>query len=333
MTQLDRLNLGRMAKELGFVRDTLEKVCRLADVLKFMESDELLSKGIALKGGTAINLTIFDLPRLSVDIDLDYCRNIDREEMLADREVIIDKISKFMTANGYVLSPKSKKYHVLDSFVYDYVNCGGVKDNLKIEINYMLRCHVVPVVRREVKLPWSEEELTVLSVAPLEIFAAKTVALLTRTAPRDLYDMYNMVKYGLFDKSEEEIFRKCAVFYSAIATEQPPEKFELDNIGKMTSQQIKRDLEPVLRKGERFELEPVQREVRKYLASILMPTKEEKLFWKAFSEGSYHPEWIFGESNEFVNIAKHPMALWKCKNKAEDKILSDKHQADSTKIL
>lgn len=71
--QLDRLTLGRMAKELGFVRDTLEKVCRLADVLKFMEADELLAEAIALKGGTAINLTIFDLPRLSVDIDLDYC--------------------------------------------------------------------------------------------------------------------------------------------------------------------------------------------------------------------------------------------------------------------
>lgn len=66
MMQWDRLTLGRMAKELGFPRDTLEKVCRLADVLRFMESDELLSEGIALKGGTAINLTIFDLPRLSV---------------------------------------------------------------------------------------------------------------------------------------------------------------------------------------------------------------------------------------------------------------------------
>lgn len=82
MMQLDRFTLGRMAKELGFVRDTLEKVCRLADVLKFMESDEFLAKGIALKGGTAINLTIFDLPRLSVDIDLDYCRTTDREERL-----------------------------------------------------------------------------------------------------------------------------------------------------------------------------------------------------------------------------------------------------------
>ena len=50
-----------------------------------MESDELLSEGIALKGGTAINLTVFDLPRLSVDIDLDYCRSIDREEMIEIR--------------------------------------------------------------------------------------------------------------------------------------------------------------------------------------------------------------------------------------------------------
>lgn len=94
--QLDRMTLGRMAKDMGFVRDTLEKVYRLADVLKFMEEDELLSKSIALKGGTAINLTIFDLPRLSVDIDLDYCKSIEREEMLADREVITDRINKYM---------------------------------------------------------------------------------------------------------------------------------------------------------------------------------------------------------------------------------------------
>ncbi len=124
--------------------------------------------------------------------------------------------------------------------------------------------------------------------------------------------MQNMVKYGLFDESEEEMFRKCVVFYSAIGAEQPPKRFELDCIGKVPSQQIKRDLDPVLRKGERFDLELVQQEVREYLASILKPTKEEELFWKAFSEGEYHPDWIFGESNELVNIAKHPMALWKC---------------------
>ena len=317
MMQLDRLTLGRMAKELGFVRDTLEKVCRLVDVLRFMESDELLSEAIALKGGTAINLTIFDLPRLSVDIDLDYCRSIDREKMLADRDIITDKISKYMNANGYTLSPKSKNYHALDSFVYEYVNCGGVKDNIKIEINYMLRCHVLPVTRREVKLPWNEEKLTVLSIAPLEIFASKTVALLTRTAPRDLYDMYNMIKYGLFDESEEAMLRKCAVFYSAIGAECPRKRFEIDNVGNVSKQQIKRVLDPVLRKGERFDLEMAQKEVCKYLASVLMPTKEEEMFWKAFGEGKYCPELIFGATSECANIEKHPMALWKCRDKDE----------------
>ena len=183
----------------------------------------------------------------------------------------------------------------------------------------MLRCHVLPVARREVKMPWNEEKLTVLSVAPLEIFASKMIALLTRTAPRDLYDMHNMVKFGLFDESEETMLRKCAVFYSAIGAAQPPEKFELDNIGKVSFQQIKRSLDPVLRKGERFNLEFAQREVREYLASILLPTKEEELFWKAFSEGNYYPELVFGDSKELRNVAKHPMALWKCRDKEEDK--------------
>lgn len=97
-----------------------------------------------------------------------------------------------MAASGYTLSLKSKQYHALDSFVYEYVNAGGMKDNLKIEINYMLRCHTLPVSRRPVYLPWNDQKLTVLSVDPLEIFSAKTVALLNRAAPRDLYDMFNM---------------------------------------------------------------------------------------------------------------------------------------------
>jgi predicted nucleotidyltransferase component of viral defense system len=318
MLQWDRISLGKLAKELGFPRDTLEKVCRLANVLKFFESDELLAESIALKGGTAINLTIFNLPRLSVDIDLDYCRSIDKDDMLVDRTVITERISKYMVANGYTLSAKSKNYHALDSFVYEYVNCGGVKDNLKIEINYMLRCHVLSVAKRDVKLPWEEEAFTVLSVAPLEIFASKTVALLTRTAPRDLHDMYNMVKFGLFDDGEMDMLRKCAVFYSAIGAEKPPARFELDYIGNVSKQQIKRDLYPVLRRDEHFFLEDEQRKVRDYLASILIPTKDEEMFWRAFSEGNYYPDWVFGQTQELQNILNHPMALWKCRDKSKD---------------
>lgn len=312
MTQFDRISLGRQAKELGFVRDTFEKVCRLADVLSFMESDSLLADSLALKGGTAINLTIFDLPRLSVDIDLDFSNDVSREPMLTERERINEHIQKYMAASGYTLSLKSKQYHALDSFVYEYVNAGGMKDNLKIEINYMLRCHVLPVSHRLVHLPWNNRELTVLSVDPLEIFSAKTVALLNRTAPRDLYDMFNMQKYGLFDETQERLFRKCIMFYVAIGSETVPEHFDLNSIGNISAQKIKTDLTPVLRHGERFDLAFVQKQVKNYLADILKPEDTELSFWQAFAIGKYQPNLLFDDADILSRIEHHPMALWKC---------------------
>ena len=211
MMSFDRISLGRQAKELGFVRDTFEKVCRLIDILKFFEKDSLLSEALALKGGTAINLTMFQMPRLSVDIDLDYCKNVDKTFMLQERQSITEHIQKYMSASGYSLSKKSKQYHALDSFVYEYTNAGGMKDNLKIEINYMLRCHILPLSHQTVSLPWNIENFNVLSVHPVELFSAKAVALFNRSAARDLYDMYNLQKYKIFTKADERLLKN--VFY------------------------------------------------------------------------------------------------------------------------
>ena len=311
MMRFDRIALGRQSKELGFVRDTFEKVCRLADVLAFMESDALLSDTLALKGGTAINLTIFDLPRLSVDIDMDYSKDVSREAMLQEREQISKHISKYMDAAGYNISSKSKKYHALDSFVYEYINAGGMKDNLKIEINYMLRCHVFPVLRRAVRLPWDDKELSVLSVHPMEIFSAKTIALLNRSAARDLYDMFNLQKYGLLDKSQEILFKKCIIFYFAITSQIVPDHFNFDGIRKISAQKIKTDLIPVSRRTERFDLSTAQDQVENYLKEILLP-EGDLSFWKAFAKGEYKPALLFDDVELLSRISRHPMALWKC---------------------
>ena len=192
------------------------------------------------------------------------------------------------------------------------MNAGGMKDNLKIEINYMLRCHVLPVSRRLVHLPWNDQELTVLSVDPLEIFSAKTVALLNRVAPRDLYDMFNMQKYGLFDETQEQLFRKCIMFYAAIASETVPEHFDLNGIGNISAQKIKTDLTPVLRRGERFDLASAQKQVKDYLADILKPEDTELSFWKTFAEEKYQPDLLFDDADILLRIEHHPMALWKC---------------------
>lgn len=92
MPKYDKLILSEHAKEIGVVRDTFEKVCHLRDVLSFFDSSSVLRNDLALKGGTAINLLFFNLPRLSVDIDLDFCKNISREEMLLSREKITELI-------------------------------------------------------------------------------------------------------------------------------------------------------------------------------------------------------------------------------------------------
>ncbi len=76
----DKAMLGRKAQELGFTRDSYEKMSRLTEILRFINSDQELNPLLALKGGTAINLAIFSLPRLSVDIDLDFAENLSREE-------------------------------------------------------------------------------------------------------------------------------------------------------------------------------------------------------------------------------------------------------------
>ena len=56
----------------------------------------ILYSNLALKGGTAINLTIFDLPRLSVDIDLDFTNHVTKDEMLIIRQKITNLLKNYL---------------------------------------------------------------------------------------------------------------------------------------------------------------------------------------------------------------------------------------------
>ena len=63
-------DLQAVAATTGFPTETLDKVIRLMGLLDAFRNHPLLKEHVALKGGTALNLFVFDLPRLSVDIDL-----------------------------------------------------------------------------------------------------------------------------------------------------------------------------------------------------------------------------------------------------------------------
>jgi predicted nucleotidyltransferase component of viral defense system len=80
MPMYDKGLLTERARRLGFQTGAFEKVCRLTEILRFLNETDELRDTLALKGGTAINLTAFNLPRLSVDIDVDFSENLTREE-------------------------------------------------------------------------------------------------------------------------------------------------------------------------------------------------------------------------------------------------------------
>jgi predicted nucleotidyltransferase component of viral defense system len=72
----------------GFRSDILEKVLHMINVLKQLIRHPFLKGRIVLKGGTALNLFVWDIPRLSVDIDLNYIGSLDCEIMLQERPKI-----------------------------------------------------------------------------------------------------------------------------------------------------------------------------------------------------------------------------------------------------
>lgn len=318
MNSYNKTYLERVAKENGFLRDNLEKMLRLTKILQFIHQNELLKDSLVLKGGTAINLTVFDLPRLSVDIDLDMDNNCSREDMIQIRAKINQELLLYMNSEEYVLKQGSKNPHTLDSWVFGYTNAGGAYDNIKIEINYSDRCHVLPIKEQTTSVEILGD-ITVKTLSPIELYASKIKALTSRAAVRDIYDVYGMIKANLFaSKEERELLRKIFVFYNAIGSsckaEEVTLKFEnFPHIENLEFHQVRDHLLPVLKKSERFDFNAAKDEVIKFLNDFLVFSADERLFIEHFNHRNYRPEILFKDSHIVERISNHPMALWKCR--------------------
>ena len=312
MPQYNRRELDARAREFGFNRDTFEKVLRLKTILEFLNTEEYMREHLLLKGGTAINLTVFNLPRLSVDIDMDFIPNLTREETENERERLTEILKGYMSEQGYSLSNASRFSHSLDAFHYNYVNAAGNKDMIKIEINYSLRTHVLRSEDRVFVTDAFGEPIKVRTVAAMEIFAAKTNALISRAAARDLYDFCNMADMKLFS-SEEDMFRKCIIFYATISAIEVNKDFDTSVIDSLVFSKIKSDLFPVLAVKDKFDLEGKKQQAKEYIASLMKLTEAEIEYMERFIEKEYKPELLFENAEIIERLRDHPMALWKCK--------------------
>jgi len=164
----------------------------------------------AMKGGTAINLFVRDMPRLSVDIDVVYTRwQIPRDEALAAISDELDNIAKRLAGQGLRTRKVSSKDLDDTKLLIERED-----SQVKVEVNTVFRGTVLPIERRALTPNTAEMfsaglELPVLAKA--ELYGGKLVAALDRQHPRDLFDVWQMfASDGLLDTTVE-----CFVTYLA----------------------------------------------------------------------------------------------------------------------
>ena len=274
-----------------------KQVQLLISVLPFVAEEECF----ALKGGTAINLFIRDLPRLSVDIDLVYLPMDDRDTALAHITNALNRIAGSIVEkiNGVKIQ---KSFESRVDALRLIVKQGDVQ--IKIELSPVLRGTVFPEELREVTEKVEEQfgyvEMPVVSLA--DLYAGKLCAALDRQHPRDLFD----VKFLLENEGLSQDLRKTFLVYlishnRTMAELLRPTRKELqatyDN-EFIRMAQIDVPLE---------ELETVRETMISELNQSL--TDEEKRFLLSFK--ALKPDWtLLGLSN----IENLPAVRWKMHN-------------------
>lgn len=157
----------------------------LLQVLPYVAKEKLF----ALKGGTAINLFVRDMPRLSVDIDLTYLPLDSRDDALKNIEAGLKRIKADLEKNV----PDVKVHTVpLNGGTDVKLNCQGKNAQIKIEVNTITRGNVFPIELMQVVDSVQDEfdkfaAINVVSLA--ELYGGKICAAVDRQHPRDIFDV------------------------------------------------------------------------------------------------------------------------------------------------
>lgn len=165
------------------------QVALLMRVIPFVAAEDCF----ALKGGTAINLFIRDMPRLSVDIDLTYLPVQPRAASLSEIDAAMKRIAERIK-NGIPKSAiaygKLKPEGTITKLI---VRLDGIQ--IKIEVTPVLRGSVyAPTTRRvspNVEAMFGFAEMRIVSFP--DLYGGKIVAALDRQHPRDFFDVRDLL--------------------------------------------------------------------------------------------------------------------------------------------
>ena len=318
------LSLSELQSEAaatGFRPEILDKAIRLLQLLDAFQKHPFLKERIALKGGTALNLFVFDnMPRLSIDIDLNYIGSSERTVMLRERRDIEQIIKEIIDREGFALS-RVPTQHAGGKMHMKYTSAMGRNANLQVDLIYTLRVPLWPVqMRNSCTLgSFQARDIPVLDIHELAV--GKLCALLSRMAGRDLFDAYNLLKLKEFDP---ERLRLAFVIYGAF-NRKDWRTVSPDDI-TYNQKEILDHLIPVLPADAAPDLSNTKAWIKHMIAdcrdgfSLVLPFKQHELEFLnlVMERGIIAPDILTDDSDLIERISQHPHLRWKA-NHAQGK--------------
>jgi len=251
----------------------------------------------ALKGGTAINFFIRDMPRLSVDIDLTYLPIEAHEVTLKNISAALVRIAEKIRKAGFEVQEgqsAGKRVHKL------FASDG--KGRITIEPNEVIRGTVGGTEMRDVSATVEtlfETSASIQTISLADLYGGKLCAALDRQHPRDLFDVKELLaNEGLTDE-----IRRAFVVYLA-GHDRP--------IHEVIDPNLKDIREAFDREFAGMTTEPVQLEELVETRSTLIKrlkselTKDERQFLVSIKEGA--PNWALIPIPGIDNL---PALQWK----------------------
>ena len=309
--RISREKLASEAQATGFRPEVLEKVIHLLNLLEGFQSHPFLKDRLALKGGTALNLFLFDIPRLSVDIDLNYVAAPDRETMLEERPKVEQAVQAVCSREDMNIT-RVPTDHAGGKWRLRYDSNMGEGGNLEVDLNFMFRVPLWPVQKMNARVgSYSASRIPVLDLH--ELAAGKLAALMARHASRDLFDAHRLLMQTELD---QEKLRLGFVLFGAM-NRKDWRAIGIDDVGYDVNE-LKNQLTPVVRsdvldqmKAENW-AEQMVRECREKLGTVLPLVEAEREFLEQIlDQGEIKPGLLTTDEAMCQRIESHPLLQWK----------------------
>ena len=308
--------LAAEAESTGFRSDVLEKVAHLLGLLDAIQSHPFLKDKLVLKGGTALNLFVFDVPRLSVDIDLNYVGAGDREAMLAERPKIEQAVQAVLARDDFTVR-RMPEGHAGGKWSLQYGSASGQTGNLEVDINFMFRIPLWPVTTLDSHSvgAWRATGIPVLDLH--ELAAGKLAALLARGQARDLFDCRRILN---MDDLERDRLRIAFIVYGGM-NRKDWRTVSIEDVD-FDSAELARQLIPTLHvRAIQEQGSPAEygvqlvEECRKALSVVLPFTDAEREFLDLLlDKGEIDASILTDDAALQLRIQTQPMLEWKALN-------------------